>query len=313
MQKTHEPVLLDEVVAYLDPEKIAHSKKNICFIDATVGFAGHAKEFVKKRVFVLGIDTDESTLKEAEKVLEEACPSHHDTMVGPLFKLTHGNFKDIAEIVKRENIQNVYGILIDLGVSTPQLTSDTRGLSFQNREAELDMRLDTKTSQVRGLELLNALNESQLHDLFDAVMEYRDTRSLVTMIVRKRNQTPFKTVGDFLEVIESVRQRNKWDRNTKSIHPATLPFMALRMAVNSELENIKEALPGAFSVLEKNGRLAVISFHSGEDAIVKDFMRQKETDGFGTILTKKPIVPTDSELQRNPRARSAKLRVLEKM
>src|SRR5258706_5882328 len=263
MQKAHEPVLLDEVLQYLEPEKIAHL--NGTQIDATVGFGGHSREFVSRGVFVLGIDADESALKVAEKVLEHACPGPNNP-VGTCFKLVHGNFKDIEKIVKREDITNAYGVLMDLGVNSLQLTSEDRGLSFQNPNAPLDMRLDTNGSQVRANDLLNALPESQLFELFEKVMEYKDAKRLTKAICDKRKTIRFKTVGDLLEITE------KGNTGNRGIHTATLPFMALRMAVNSELENLKEALPKAFLSLGKSGRLAVISFHSGEDRIVKEYM-----------------------------------------
>jgi 16S rRNA (cytosine1402-N4)-methyltransferase len=301
----HDPVLLNEVLQYLQPEKFAHSNRPV-FIDATVGYGGHAKEFIKRGVFVIGIDTDETTLKNAYEEMERACPGPNHP-VGDCFKLLHGNFKDVRAIAERESVENICGILIDLGVSTPQLTSQERGLSFQNREADLDMRLDTESNNVRGYELLNVLNEKQLLELFLAAMEYPDARKLVRSVVRTRNEKPFRTVGDFLDVIPDGGYRRK------KTHPATKPFMALRMAVNSEIPNVSEGLPNAFSVLKQGGRLAVISFHSGEDLVVKDFMKDMEIGGTGKIITKKPIVPSEIELSKNQRARSAKLRVIEKI
>ncbi len=305
---THEPVLVKEVLTYLDPAQFAHLNKRVTLIDATVGFGGHAKEFVKRNTFVVGIDTDERTLEFAIKNLKNACPGPN-LPVGDSFKLLHGNFKDIDSLVSKNAITDVYAILIDLGVSTPQLTSENRGLSFTNRKAELDMRLDTESSQIRGSDLLNALSESQLFELFKNVVGYAESKRLSKNIVRERSFSKIETVGDFLDIIE----KDQHVSHTKKVHPATLAFMALRMAVNSELENIKEGLPRAFAVLEKKGRLAVISFHSGEDRLVKQFMKEKEGYGFGKILTEKPIVPSIEEIEKNPKSRSAKLRVIEKI
>lgn len=312
MQNKHEPVLLDEVVTYLDPKKFAHLYKTATFVDATVGFGGHSKEFVKQGVFVLGIDADTQALQVAEKVLKQACPPRQHSVAG-CFKLVHGNFKDIEKIVKREDITKVYGVLMDLGVNSEQLTSQERGLSFQNPNALLDMRLDTNSSQVRANDLLNVLPEPELFKLFETVLEYPEAKKLAKAIREKREIKSFETVGDLLEVIEKGRTGSWGGKGKTQTHQATLQFMALRMAVNSELENLKEALPKAFLSLEKSGRLAVISFHSGEDRIVKDFMREEELEGLGRVETKKPVTPSATELAKNLRARSAKLRVIEKI
>ncbi len=314
MTTFHEPVLVNEVVQYLNVSELAHSKRKVTFVDATVGFGGHAKEFVKRGVFVLGIDTDETTLKHAKEVLNRsiqgpsACPGVKS--IDDFFKLIHSNFRQIDTVVQEEKLVNVFGILIDLGVSTPQLTSETRGLSFGNPNAELDMRLDTNSLQVRASDLLNVLNEKQLFEMFKEIMNYKDAKELTRNVVLARKEKEFKTVGDFLNVIS---RPDRWNGGEDRTNPATLPFMALRIAVNSELENLKEVLPRAFGILESGGRLAVISFHSGEDRIVKNFYSTVVQDGKGTIVTKKPVVPDEIELKKNPRARSAKLRVIEKI
>lgn len=306
-QKNHEPALLDEVIYYLRPDTFALLKTEVCFVDCTVGFGGHAKEFVKRGLFVLAIDTDTETLKIAETNLRKACPPLNNNIKRPFYKFVHGNFKDIDTIVKQEHVKNIYGILIDLGVSTSQLTSSERGLSFSNPDAELDMRLDQTTSQVKASDLLNALNEKQLRDLFLVALDFKDARKLSQRIVQVRKNTLFSKVSDLLEAVDrTIQTRGK-------LHPATKAFMALRIAVNSEYENIEIGLPKAFSVLEKGGRLAVISFHSGEDRIVKEILKKFENEGLGILVTKKPVIPKSEELERNPKSRSAKLRVIEKL
>ena len=307
MDTNHEPVLVDEVIHLLKTDTFAHLNKRTTFVDGTLGFGGHSKEFIKRGIFVFGIDTDESTLEDARKILSKACPGSNVT-VGECFKIVYGNFRDIDQLVSSNNIQNISGILLDLGVSTPQLTSEKRGLSFSNPNADLDMRLDSTQSGVRAKDLLNALDERQLQKLFEAAMEYPEAKRLARAVFAKRNVKSFETVGDLLDVIHSAHIGGKG-----TIHPGTKPFMALRMAVNTEISNLETVLPKAFALLEPKGRLAVISFHSGEDVIVKTLFKEIESEGKGVLITKKPVVPSLSELQRNPRARSAKLRVLEKL
>lgn len=303
----HVPVLLDEVIHFLKTDTFAHLQQQVTFIDCTLGRAGHAKEFVKRGIHVIGIDTDYETFEFAEKVLKQTCPGTIVQDDRSCFTLIHGNFKDLTRLIKNLDTSHVMGVLIDLGVSTPQLTSETRGLSFANPNALLDMRLDTKSSQVRALDLLNALPEPQLFELFNSVMDYKDSKYLAKSVVEKRKAKMIETVGDFLSIIPNSFQSGK------STHKATLPFMALRMAVNSELENIQESFPQSFDVLQPGGRLAIITFHSGEDAIVKHMMKGYESEGKGIVITKKPVVPTEKEIRDNPKARSAKLRVIEKI
>ncbi len=312
-QEFHEPVLKDEVLGALQVKENAHLKN--CFIDATLGLGGHSQEIIKRGGWVLGIDTDTNSLKVAEKKLtqvrlrlkttaRQACPSFLSREEGP-FKLVHDNFRNIDKIAERYNIKNVSGILFDLGVSSPQLTSQARGFSFQNKLSPLDMRMDRKSQAVTASDLLNSLGESQLAGLFNSVLSRNQSRKLAKKIVLKRKEQPIRTVGDFLQLI---------GRGGKSgLHPATLPFMALRIAINSELENLKEVLPKAFELLASGGRLVIISFHSGEDAIVKKFFKNKQLSGLAKMINKKPIVPSEIEIKSNPRARSAKMRILEKI
>jgi 16S rRNA (cytosine1402-N4)-methyltransferase len=305
MEISHESVLVDEVIHLLKADEQAHSNKKQTFVDGTLGFGGHTKEFIKRGIFVFGIDTDESTLEYARQILSQACPGSNQT-IGEAFKLAYGNFRDIDHLVLSNNIKNISGILLDLGVSTPQLTSKDRGLSFTNKDADLDMRLD-KNAGVRASDLLNALDERQLQKLFEVVMDYPDAKRLVKAIRDTRYVKRIDKVGDLLDIISSSHIGSKG-----TIHPATKPFMALRMAVNTEIPNLVAALPKAFEILETSGRLAIISFHSGEDTVVKTFFKKIESEGKGIIITKKPVIPSFKELQKNPKARSAKLRVIER-
>lgn len=316
----HKPVLVDEVIKALGIDSIAplntqarHNdkvSKPKKFIDATVGAGGHSAEIVKLGHFVLGIDDDEEMLKIAKKHLEDACPAlEKDTRVS--FKLIHGNFKDIDQMASNNGFDKVDGIVFDLGVSTIQLTSDTRGFSFQNPKAELDMRINKDFQSVTGADLVNSLPKDKLMDLFTTTITWKKAKKLSEKIIEQRKEIPIKTVGDFLQILGSV-YKQKTSGATK-MHAATLPFLALRIAVNSELENLQQGLQKAVSLLKKDGRLIVISFHSGEDAVVKQMFRGFKEKSLARILTIKPIIPTELEKQDNPSARSAKMRVLQKI
>jgi len=300
----HEPVLVHEVIGYLRLD--VPLKKQAYFIDTTVGTAGHTLKILKAGGNVLGIDADKELLEIAEKRLNIACPTLNDSVQGH-FKLVNGNFKDIDKIAKRMKFKKVDGILFDLGVSNLHLKSQTRGFSFENGLAPLDMRIDTKSQSVTGADLLNSLRKDQLIELFSSVMIQPVAKRLAKEVVFLRKERPIKETSDFLAIISRARIVSG------KLNPATLPFMALRMAVNSELENLKIALPKALGLLNKGGRLVVISFHSGEDALVKNFFRDMQKENLVKILTKKPVVPTREEITRNPRARSAKLRCFEKI
>lgn len=274
--KYHEPVMVSEVLAHLN------KKKRV--IDATLGTGGHSLKLLEAGVKVLGIESDPEILKIAkERLVKFNC------------LLVHGNFKDIDRIVKNNGFKKVDGILFDLGVSNLQLTDDSRGFSFSNPNALLDMRIDKEGQEVTGAILLNALRKDQLEDVFSRVLDLSSSRWLAKRVLEKREIEPIKRVADFLEICGGLRGKAR-------LNPATLPFLALRIAVNSELENLKEALPKAYDLLEAGGKLLVISFHSGEEEIVKSFSK----DFVG------PIKPTMEEVANNPRSRSAELFVLTK-
>lgn len=307
----HEPVLLNEVLEVFDlqaPLKVAHSKK---IIDATFGYGGHSRKFIEAGAVVLGIDLDEDTLEEGRKNLEHACPVPQSNLGDrdKCFSLQQGNFTQIDQLAFKNGLTSVDGILVDLGVNTPQLVSPERGFSFQNPDADLDMRLDRNHQGVKASDLLNALNVGQLERMFGEVCGVNASKRLAKNTVSFRERKRVETVGDFLKIVDKSNIKNP----SSKINQATLPFMAVRMAVNSELENIVEMLPKAFNLLTNGGKLAIISFHSGEDKIVKDFYSQIEQSGTGKVITKDPIVPSESEIKANPKSRSAKLRVIERI
>jgi len=305
-QRVHEPVMIGEVIDALRLKEIVHLNQSR-IIDATVATAGHTIEIVKRGGRVLGIDVDEDLLEVAGERLRKACPPTFSSHERGSLKLVHGNFAKIDEIAKKHKFENVDGILFDLGVSSVHFTDRFRGFSFNYPGAPLDMRLDNKIQKVTAHDLLNSLRKDQLQELFGVVMGRAVSRKLAGKIVASREGSPIETVDDFLKIIEEVKLKRR------KLHPATLPFLALRIAVNSELENLAEALPGAFNLLAPGGRLVVISFHSGEDELVKKFFKNKARVVRAKLITKKPVTPSMSETERNPKSRSAKMRVLEKI
>jgi 16S rRNA (cytosine1402-N4)-methyltransferase len=302
--KYHESVLAREVLKYLGLD--VPLKKQACFIDATVGTAGHTLAILKANGSVLGIDADKKILEIAEERLENACPTLNQKIQGS-FKLVNGNFRNIDEIAQKANFDQVDGVLFDLGVTNLHLKSQTRGFSFETESADLDMRINPDKQGVTAADLLNSLRKEQLIDLFSQVMVLPKANRLTEQVLLAREGSLINKTADFLEIIRKAKI------NGGKLHPATLPFLALRIAVNSELENLEEALPKAFSLLKKGGRLLIISFHSEEDVLVKRFFKSEQEKGFAKIITKKPITPSGEEITENPRARSAKLRCLERI
>lgn len=264
MSGYHTPVLLNEVLEVLDV------KSGEKYIDCTFGGGGHSKAIVEAGGIVLGIDQD---------------PEAHAQV--------HGNFAHLKEIATKAGFTQVSGIIFDLGVSSHQLETDYRGFSL-NKEAKLDMRMDPIIQTITAADLVNAGGERELASLFWRLGEEGNSRKIAKAIVSSR---PITTTTQLADVVSKVSHRNGFDR----IHPATKVFQALRIAVNDELENLRLALPQAWELLKPGGKLAVISFHSLEDRIVKNFMKASEL-----------IRPTKEEKGVNPRARSGKLRVMEK-
>lgn len=269
----HESVMVREVLENL------HLKTGSKYIDATLGTGGHTFEIIKAGGEVLGIEADPEMLAIARKRL------------GTKAKLILGNFLNIDKIAGKEGFEKVSGILFDLGVTNIHLTDDARGFSFSNPDNPLDMRINPAAQGVKALDLMNILRQDQLEELFGVTMEKGGARWLVKRVLERR---PMSKVGDFLQACTGLRGK-------PGISPATLPFLALRIAVNSELDNLGEALPKAFNLLLKGGRMVILTFHSGEDRIVKNFNK-------GLL-----VLPSKEETIKNPRARSAKMRVIEKL
>ena len=243
----------------------------------------------------MGIEIDKEVLEIAQKRVSK-------TKV----KLVHANFRNIDKVARDNGFLDVDGILLDLGVNTIQLTSKDRGMSFSNPRAKLDMRLDPSTQDIKACDLLNGLREEQLMRVFGRVMEYKEAKGVTKKVLDFRKIRKIIKVGDLLVIVG--KPKGKCDT-----HPATKTFLALRIAVNSELENLAECLPKAFELLKSGGRLLVISFHSGEDQIVKNYFKSLSDNNSAKILTKKPVVPQEDEILKNKKSRSAKLRAMEKI
>ena len=288
----HTPVLLAEVIHYLSP---LPGKR---FIDATLGYAGHALEMMKLGAEVVGIDRDEDMLNIAIERI---------TGAGFIKQFTPINlsFADALDKEKKVLEGKFDGILFDLGVSSYQLDTPDRGFSFRY-DAPLDMRMDKKLA-VTAADLVNGLGKNELVELFTTLGEEGNARRIVNELTRQRLIHKIETTEPLSNLIISVVGR------PRGIHPATRVFQALRMAVNSERLELKAALPSALSYLREGGVMATIAFHSLEDRIVKSWMNDAESAGQIEIMTNGPVEPGTEEVARNPRSRSAKLRVAKRI
>lgn len=290
----HESVLVNEVVEGL------HVKKASKYIDATLGTGGHTLSIIKKGGMVLGIETDLEMLNLSKtRFGEEKIPKAN-------YKFVKGNFENIDKVASENGFTDVSGIIFDLGVSNIHLKDQIRGFSFDNESADLDMRLDREGAGVKASDLLNALREDQLRELFEVTLNAGAALWLARRIVKYRNGAPIVTVGDFVNACHGLKTEKR------DLNPATLPFLALRIAVNSELTNLRDALPKAFELLESGGRLLVISFHSKEDGLVKEYFKRLVGDNTAIAITYKPLIASENEVFENRKSRSAKLRIVEK-
>lgn len=283
--KQHESVLVQEIIALFNP------LPGELYVDGTCGSGGHAEAILEKtegKAYLIGIDKDKKAIERTQKRLDRFAGS---------FTLVRESYEQIAEIVQKIDKGKAHGVLLDLGFSLEQISDPQRGFSFMT-EGFLDMRYDLE-SPVTAADLLNSSSAKELEEIFERYGEIRRARKIVKEIIIRRKKNPFRTTNDFVAFITARLPRKG------KIHPATLFFQALRIAVNNELETIEKGVQEACKILAPNGILAVISFHSLEDRIVKHFFRSR-TDI--RIITKKPLVPSREEVSSNPRARSAKLR-----
>jgi len=296
MNNYHKSVLLQEAIENLN---IRAGEK---YIDGTLGGGGHTFEILKRGGKVLGIDVDTDAF---EFVKNDLGSRIKDLKIGEDLVLIKGNFRDIDKIAKANGFDTVAGILLDLGISSHHVDTAERGFSFQ-KEGPLDMRMDNDLGVTAG-DLVNGLTKGELIELFTKFGEEGFARVISNSIVNARKVKRIDTTTELAQIIKKAVPFSK-----KGIHPATKAFQALRIAVNDELNSIIEVLPKAVKLLMPGGRLTIISFHSLEDRIVKQLFIEFEGKELGTIITKKPIVPTEEEIEANNRSRSSKLRVFEK-
>ncbi len=289
----HRPVMVKEVLNFLHPVRGV-------FVDATVGTGGHARAILNElqQGRLIGIDQDAFALCEAQTTLEET---------GKAFTLLQGNFRRLQQLLSHTGVRQVDGILMDLGVSSLQLETPERGFSFLH-PGPLDMRMDTGMRRT-AREILESSSLFELERIFREYGEERWSRRIARRIVwvREKKELPLTTVSlaDLVKGAVPVRYRGR-------IHPATRVFQALRIAVNDELNALREGLEEGISCLRPGGRLLVIAYHSLEDRIVKQTFRRWEREGKGEILKPFPVFPPGEEVEENRRGRSARLRAFER-
>lgn len=290
----HRTVLIDEVLHYLNPQQ------GKVYIDATFGGGGHTRAILIKEpgCSVIAVDWDLQALEKNAPALQEE--------FGERFSWIWGNFAQLPHLLKKHNIGKVDGVLVDFGTSQYQIT-DREGFSFA-ANTPLDMRMSTAHYKVTAADIVNNASEKELVVIFQDYGEERHARKIARAICEARAIKKIRTTADLTKIITSVVPFQKGKRG---IHPATRVFQALRIVVNKELENIKTFLGHAADILNKEGRVVCISFHSLEDRLVKNYFRDNK-DVY-EILTPKVVVPTDEEVRVNPSSRSSRLRAAQKI
>ena len=289
----HLPIMTQEILKQFKP---APGK---VFLDATFGDGRHSQELLKKGATVIAFDQDIEAIDRGRARILETSPS-----LLPHLSLIHSSFTQLDAILSAQKVPSLDGALFDLGVSTHQLLEGSRGFSF-NQEAPLDMRMDQQLG-VTAADLINALGPKELTRLFQELSDEPFAPRIARAIVKKRKEVPITTTSQLAHLISAVKPKSR-------THPATQVFQALRMAVNLEREAIQLALPQAVAHLKAAAPLAVISFHSVEDRLVKQTLHQLGQEGLLLHTNDKPLCPSEVEINNNPRARSAKLRISYKL
>lgn len=284
----HRPVLLNEVLEFLQP------KSDDVYLDATAGGGGYIAKILEAGSKVLAVDADIEAIEYLNKRFSK------EIKVGQLV-VRKGNFVNIDLIAREADFESFAGIIFDLGLSWHQVDKKERGFSFSSET--LDMRVDLE-SKITAEDLVNSLDRRRLYEIFKKFGQERFAWRIADAIVSARRLKPIKSGKELAEIIAKVKPKSR-----KKIHPATQAFQALRIVVNSELVNLKEGLNKAWNLLKLGGRLIIISYHSLEDGIIRDFVRERKNL---VVLTKKPVLPSQAEVKANIRSRSARMRVFEK-
>lgn len=296
---THIPVLRDESVDGLN------ISSGDIIVDGTLGGGGHTREIIRRfgdTVKIIGLDLDSDAIDRAKSQIE-GMP--HDTT------FRTAGFQDMDKVLDELYITHVDGILLDLGISSFQLEVAGRGFSFlRNEPLLMTMKKNPSSKDLTAKAIVNTWDEKTLADIIYGFGEEKHSRKIAKAIVEAREESEIKTTFDLVAIIDKAV--GKFYRGMK-IHPSTRTFQALRIATNTELTNLEEVIQKGFNRLAVGGRMAIITFHSLEDRIVKHAFIEIKKNGYGNILTKKPIIPTKEEIKLNPRSRSSKLRVIEKI
>lgn len=293
----HVTVLLHESIDSLNLQE------GDIFLDGTLGAGGHSALVAERfgdGVEIIGLDRDSEALIRSEERLR--------TLTTSAF-LRNESFKNLDQVLHALGVKAVNGILLDLGISSDQIDASGRGFSFQ-RDEPLDMSMDPKDKALTAQIILNTWDEEALELIIRGFGEEKFSRRIAREIVRRREEKEFETT---FELVDAVRAATPSAYHRGRLHPATRTFQAVRIAVNGELTALEEGMQKGFDALVPGGRMAIISFHSLEDRLVKNYFKKKAEEEKGKLVTKKPIVPTEKEIEENPRSRSAKLRVIEKL
>lgn len=295
---THITVLLQQTIDGLDIEI------GDIIVDGTLGGGGHSEEIARRHgdsVRIIGIDKDEPAIERSRvRLMRYKTP----------FSLHNDSFRNIDRVMEKEGLSEVHKILLDLGLSSNQFEESGRGFTFQKDEPLLMTFKENLTEEdLTAKEIVNTWEEANIADIIYGYGGERYARRIAKAIVEAREKKPIETT---FELVEIVKRATPASYHFRKIHPATKTFQALRITVNDEVGSLRDGLSKGFKALAKHGRMAIISFHSIEDRIVKNFYRDLAKAGEGILITKKPIVPSIEEVKENPRSRSAKLRIIEK-
>lgn len=288
--------MLEEVISSLN------LKRGDVVLDATVGGGGHSKEILRRITpggLLIGLDADEIAIKTASENLKEFTGS---------FRLINENFRNIDRVLSKENIKMLNAVILDAGVSSFQLDDSARGFSIKD-DARLDMRMN-RNLEISAFEIINRYKEQDLSDIIYKYGEERFSRKIAKRIIEERSKKPIETTTELAEIVRRAIGRNR--KNFK-IDPATRTFQAIRITVNDELAALEEGIKKSVSWLDIGARIAVISFHSLEDRIVKNLFKGYAALGVLRIITKKPLGASSEEIVRNPRSRSGRLRIAERI